>query len=329
MLGSRVMETKIGMILFLLLFLTVLSPCGIVLCQDQLEETTTSRIEVRTDGSATWVIERRFLLKTEEDVTIFQQYILEFEAQKDVYLEEFSNKTRDLVDWASVITGRSMSAENFQITIDLLETATASYGIIKYQYDWIGFAKPEDKRITVGDVFEGGFYLYKNDALIIEYPSGYIVIAVSPTPDDTKSSERTLTWYGRRNFGAGEPTVILEEKTLSIIDILQGHLPLILVLFAIAGGGFIGLYFFKFRKKGKEDGESPLLKATLEKMEDDEDKVIKLLESAGGQLYQSLITKHCGFSSSKTSELLTNMENKGIVTRRMKGREKLVTLIEE
>lgn len=65
------------------------------------------------------------------------------------------------------------------------------------------------------------------------------------------------------------------------------------------------------------------------KMEDDEEKVVKLLKSANGQLYQSLIAKHCSFSTSKTSELLTSMENKGIITRTQKGREKLVTLIKE
>lgn len=323
------MKTKTYAGFFLILLLSVFFLFGIVFCQDQLEESTSTKIEVRIDGSAAWIIERRFLLKTEEDVSIFEQYISEFEAQKEVYLEEFSNKTRELVDRASVITGRSMTAENFQISISILETATGSYGVIIYQYDWIGFAKTEDKRITIGDVFEGGFYLYQDDTLVIEYPSGYVVNAVSPSPDDTRKSDRTLTWYGRRNFGAGEPTVILEEETSNILDTLQDYLLLIVGLFVIAGVGFTSFYFFKkSRKKGKGDVEEPLLQATLEKMEDDEDKVIRLLESAGGQLFQSLIAKHCGFSASKTSELLTTMENKGIVTRRKKGREKLVTLIE-
>jgi len=323
------MKTKIYAGCFLILLLSVFFLFGIVLCQDEFEESTSTKIEVHIDGSAAWIIERRFLLKTEEDVSIFEQYISEFEAQKEAYLEEFSNKTRELVDRASVITSRSMTAENFQISISIVETATGSYGVIVYQYDWIGFAKVKDEQITIGDVFEGGFYLYQDDALIVVYPSGYIVIAASPTPDDDRKSDRTLIWYGRRNFGSGEPTVILEKETSNILDILQDHLPLIVGLFAIAGGGFTGLYFFKkSRKKGKGDVRGPLLQATLEKMEDDEEKVIRLLESAGGQLFQSLIAEHCRFSTSKTSELLTTMENKGIIKRRKKGREKLVTLIE-
>jgi len=321
----RAMKTKLYVTLFLLEFLTILLPLGMVLCQNQLEENTTFKIEVRMDGSATWIIERRLLLKTEEDVTIFQQYVSEFEAQKEAYLEEFSSKTRELVNRASIVTGRSMRAENFEIAISLLETATGSYGVIKYQYDWIGFAKVEDNRITVGDVFEGGFYLYRDDALIIKYPSGYLVVAVSPVTDDTREPDRTLTWYGRRNFGAGEPTVILEKRAPTIIDILQKYALLIVGLIVIAGIGSAGLWFFRFRKREKVSGRPPEIKLGIE---DDEDKVVRLLRAAGGRLYQSTITKQCGFSKSKTSELLTTMEKKGIVRRQKRGREKLVTLIE-
>jgi len=318
------METKISVAFFLLLFLTVLFPLGIVLSQDQLEENTVFTIEVRMGDSATWIIERRFLLKTDEDVTIFEQYMLEFENQSAVYLEAFSNETRELVNRASIITGRSMSAKNFEVTINFLNTTTGSYGVIRYQFDWIGFAKVEDKQIVIGDVFEGGFYLYRDDALIIKYPSGYVVAYVSPTPDDTRESDRTLIWYGLRNFGAGEPRIIL--KTPGIVDILREYAPLIVSIIAIAGIGSAGLWFFKFKKKRKVNG--PLPKISLG-IEDDEDKVVKLLKAAGGRLYQSTITKKCGFSRSKTSELLTSMENKGIVRRQKKGREKLVTLIED
>ncbi|MEM2129681.1 MAG: hypothetical protein QXZ70_03680 [Candidatus Bathyarchaeia archaeon] len=318
---------------FAVILLLSVSLIGTGFCQTTLTESMSTRIEVRKDGTAAWIIENLFLLKTEEDVTIFQQYMAEFEAQKQAYLSEFSTKTAGLVSRASVITGRSMNAENFQVTIDMVQTATATYGVITYRYDWVSFAKVEETRVTVGDVFEGGFYLFQGDVLTIQYPSDYAVTAVVPAPDETKSAERTLTWYGRRNFGAGEPTVILDEKAVSLIDDLQGYLPFVLVAVAAVAGGLAALYFFK-RKKRRNGGDgsssgSSLLQATLKKMEDDEDKVIKLLKSANGQLYQSLIAKHCGFSTSKTSELLTTMENKGIITRKIKGREKLVTLIEQ
>ncbi len=64
-------------------------------------------------------------------------------------------------------------------------------------------------------------------------------------------------------------------------------------------------------------------------IEDDEEKVVNLLRAAGGSMYQSTIADHCEFSRSKTSKLLTTMENKRKIRREKKGREKVVTLIEE
>lgn len=45
------------------------------------------------------------------------------QAQKEEYLEKFSNETQALVDRASIITVRSMRAENFAIYIDILENS--------------------------------------------------------------------------------------------------------------------------------------------------------------------------------------------------------------
>ncbi len=317
------METKKSVAFLLLLFLTIIFSSGIVLAQDQLEENTVFTIEVRIAGSATWIIERRFLLKTDEDVTIFEQYMLEFENQSAVYLEEFQNKTYELVNRASNITDRNMSAENFDVDVYILETVTDSYGVTKYQFDWIRFANIEDKRITIGDVFEGGFYLYEGDTLVMKYPLGYVVVDVRPKPDG--ESGQMLMWYGRRNFMWGEPKVSLEERTLSVMGILQENALVIFGLIVVATISSVCLWFFKFKKR---DVRGRVPRVTLE-IEDDEDKVVTLLKAAGGRLYQSTITKKCGFSKSKASELLTSMENKGLVRRQKKGREKLVTLIED
>lgn len=295
--------------------------------QDSLTENMSTTITLHTDGSATWSIEQRFLLATQEDISIFQQYIAQFEAEKAAYLQNFTDRTQGLVSRASVITGRVMEAENFQVATTIVNTATGSYGVIVYSYDWIGFAKVEAKRLAVGDVFEGGFYLYQGDALIVQYPVGYGVVAASPVPDETKGADRTLVWYGRRNFGAGEPTVILEEGAVAGTDGFLSYLPLIAVAVAVVIVGFAVFFFTKRKRKAGSGSGGSLRRVTLEKMEDDEEKVVKLLKAAGGKLYQSQISKHYGFSTSKTSELLSSMEKKGLIKRKTEGREKLVALV--
>jgi len=318
-------ELKITSIVCLTI-LTCILLIAPVYAQDSLDENLTTTITLRADGSASWSIEERFLLATQEDVTIFEQYIAQFENEKDAYLQNFTERTNVLVSRASVITGRSMRAENFQVATNLAHTATASYGTIVYSYDWVGFAKVEAKRLTVGDVFEGGFYLYQGDTLIVQFPVDFGVVAASPVPDETKGADRTLVWYGRRNFGAGEPTVILEEGATTGVNGLQDYLPLLLVVAVVAVGFFAVFIFLRRSKKGNSGKASSLRRATLEKMEDDEEKVVKLLKAAGGQLYQSQISKHYGFSTSKTSELLGAMEKKGLIKRKTQGREKLVKL---
>jgi predicted transcriptional regulator len=321
MVEGETMKTQTCTILAIILLISV-SIIGVGFCQESLQENTTTNIKVQEDGSATWTIENRFLLKTNDDLVIFQQYMLEFDSKKQMYLTNFTERTTSLVERAGVITSRSMKAENFQVTIDLVQAVSASYGIITYRYDWNGFAKVEENRLVIGDVFEGGFYLFQGDALTIQYPKEYSVSATAPMPDDSKVAEQTLTWYGRRNFGAGEPTVILELKTVNALDAAPWYLPLTIASVLIAAI-LAGLFFFRFNKR---KGGSSLLKATLDKMEGDEEKIINLLKSNKGKLYQSLIAKHCGFSTSKTSELLSAMENKGLISRKLKGREKIVTL---
>ena len=324
MVELKMLQHKI-FVLCLLALLSLGLFVQIGLAQEGLEESTTYQISVDESGLATWVIERRFILNNEDEVAIFQSYILEFENEKQVYLEEFSNETQILVDRGSLITGRSMRAENFDVTIGLLETATASYGVIKFQYDWVGFAKIEGEGISIGDVFEGGFYLYKDDTLIVDYPQDFDILAVSPLPDENKESEQALLWYGRRNFGGGEPTIILTSANAGGGSGFDNYLLWIFVAGLVVLLAFVVLWFVRKRISKKKVVNRFLGKEHFE-IKSDEDKVVELLHNVGGKIYQSMITKRFGFSKAKTSILLKGMEKKGLVKRKKMGREMVVTL---
>jgi len=192
-----------------ILFLLCLILIAVQPVRGQVEEAhTIFSIDVRDNGTAHWSIEHRLILETEQDVELFQSYVETFEDQKQAYLEEFSSETTELVEKAETVTGRSMSATNFDMSLRITQTESVNYGVIEYEFDWIGFAKLEGDRILMGDVFEGGFYLYQDDILIISYPPGYFVHSASPSPYSTIASERKLVWYGRSNFDSGEPNVV-------------------------------------------------------------------------------------------------------------------------
>ena len=308
---------KSHVVFSLLLFLPVFLLVETAWSTYQLEY----RIEVRVDGSATWVIEHRFLLETEYDETLFRQ-LSNWTYFGDVFIKNVSA----LVNVARLKTGRAnMSVANFKMTVSIFN----SYRAVKYQFDWIGFAEIEGTRIRIGDVFKvDGLFLYGDGTLNIMYPTGYVVESVSPKPN--VESDRTLTWYEVENFGTGEPAVVLNERALSITDMLKSNVPIIVTLIALAGIGSTSVWFFKFRKKEKREaiGPVPHIPSIALGIEDDEEKVVALLKSAGGRLYQSILANQCGFSRSKTSKLLTLMEEKGKIRRQKKGREKMVTLIE-
>lgn len=277
---------------------------------------TTFKIEVRDDGSAIWIVEYRSSLDTAEEENFFRQYISQFENLKDDYLENFSNEMTSLVQRASIVTGRSMEAKNFDISVGILETATGKFGIIKYQFEWVNFAKLEEGRIIIGDVFEAGLYLYKDDALVILYPSGYTVDTALPTPDDTRGPE--LIWYGQRDFGSGEPRVVLGKPTaFPLLWVIAG-----IVVLAVAIG--VAFWFRKMRVPHKVEEERPLVEELVTKT--DVERVVDLLKEARGKLYQSDIMKKTGFSKPKTSVLLKSMEEAGTIERTRMGRKNLVVL---
>jgi len=305
------MATRIRVALFLAFFLVFFLSCSSVKGSYQLGYV----IEVHKDGSATWVIKQK---GTDVPASF---------AAFDIFVKN----TSFLVNLAKEKTQRDMFIEgNPKMNVSFFD----SYKVVTYEFLWNGFAEVEDGQIIIGDVFlvENFFsYLYGDGAITIFYPSEYTVESISPQPHEWKESIRRLEWYGIESFKPGEPKISLNEKSAfsRFIETINRNSFLVLGLLLSIIAGSTGLYYFRFRKTRKDVKPPP--EAALSKSlvrPDDEEKVISLLKAAGGTMYQSVITDQCGFSRSKTSKLLKEMENKGRIKREDKGREKIVILLE-
>jgi len=304
------MAMKSYMVFFLLLFLTVLLHCGTVFGAYQREYL----IEVHVDGSATWTIEHRFLLETEQDEILFRQY------SNLPYFSDFQRSIREVLDLARNVTGREdMSVENFQMVIDVFD----SYKIVRYKFDWIKFAERKGAEIKMEDIFQvDGLFLLGDGSLSIICPSGYIVKTVHPKPNIFAG--QMLTWYAVTDVKMAELTVVFEEETGNVVTALMKNASLIIGLITFFGGVSASLwFFFKFRKKKKEVTYGPVI---IPRIEGEEEKVIAFLREAGGYMYQSTLADRFGVSRSKISKLLRAMEEKGSIRRYKKGREKVVML---
>jgi hypothetical protein len=250
------------------------------------EEKTTYIIDVERDGSATFTMERKIFLLTEEEREEFEKY------DEESIKAQFKKEWESIIQLASDYLGREMSAENF----DVLILQVGKTGSIKFQFRWLGFAEVKNEKILLGDVFLGGLYLFKEDVLIIRIPEGYKVDSVAPKPD---SIEGELIWNGPKDFLAGQPRMVLSKVSFPFFWLL---LLLLVIPFVVIK-----------RRKIKIE-------------ESDERKIVELLRSSGGSMYQSEIKSRTRFSKSKISSLLNEMKKKGMIQKIRKGRENLIRL---
>jgi len=300
---------KIHILIITVSLVLFLTPYTTVYCEGQIEYT----IHVDDEGSATWLI----------------LHVAEFNASIDT-LEQFEDRVTSLVEDAKNKTGREMTADVESIKYIL----SGSYVVVEYKFNWKNFSKIEDAKIIIGDVFQvENFFLqlYGEGEVYITYPLGYIVETVSPAPYERDDSHQTIRWLGTRDFTDGLPIIILKEKSINpgFLEILQQSAIIIVSLVVIISGSSMGFYMFKRHKKRKRETMEMVEHLGPPGIESDEEKIVKLLKSSGGWLYQSAIVDQCKFSKAKTSQLLATLEGKGIVSRYKKGREKIVTLTEK
>ncbi len=330
-----------------LIFLLYISTAGAV-----NEYRTTYTIDVRNDGSAVWYVEYRTPLVTKEDVDAFENYTKQI---KSVYLNEFRELMHNSVSTASNATSRKMTAGDFTGSARIETAPTGKYGVVHYSFTWTDFSKLDsDKNINIGDVFVGGLYLSKDNALMIRYPSGYSVEQVAPQPDLIRDG---MIWYGLRSFNPGEPSILLKPHFSWMPYAFA-------VIIAAAAGGVI----LRIRRKAKvidiqpgyrmesTDGTNTEMgtgtgtdtgtgmgtgtdtgtgmgtgtetdTGTGADIMDLEERIAALLKESGGALYQSDIVKKLDLPKSTVSSALNGLHARNIIQKIKKGRENLIRLV--
>jgi uncharacterized membrane protein len=269
-------------------------------------------IQIGSDGSATWTVTQILGINSSIET-----------------LETLQNKITLLVNASESATGRNMAASVDSLTF----TASGSYVEAEYVFQWENFSKVEGQQIIIGDVFQvPDFFsqLFGDMAVYISYPPEYVVVGtVQPAPSTQNSSIQLLSWLGTKDFN-GDTRIVLAEKsaTAGLWGSLEEYAVLIAILAAIAAGS-VGLYVLRHNRKKKMTTPETAQLGSLPRMESDEEKAVKLIKSSGGSLRQSAITDQLRFSKAKTSQLLAVMEDKGVIRRYKRGRDKIVVLVEE
>ncbi len=268
------------------------------------------KVQILSDGSAAWT------------VTQFSSA----NATVDTF-DSFQQKVFNLVDSAANVTGREMAVDenSLQINITVLPESKTT----EYTFLWENFSVVQGSEISFGDVFQvSDFFsqLYGDAALQLTYPSEFTVKSATPIPYERIDSAEILKWSRTQDLVNNPVSVVLAKSNLGTPGQSSNWQVYAIAIAVLAVAAVLSLFgFYRFRRRKNKSAETAAETSLFQR---EEEKIMKLLKSAGGSMRQSKITEQLGFSKAKTSQLLTGLEKNGDITRYKNGRDKIVTLKE-
>ena len=322
-------------------------------------DNTTFEIVVHENGSATWTFRYVQRFANEDNATAarenFEAFAETFEANETDLYEGFINQTRSLTAIGTEETGREMRATNFRRSAYVEERFTATgvageqstrRGVVEMSFTWTGFAAVHKDRIVVGDVFEN-LPLGASQEIVIE--AGGDLTFRSIEPDDGQYAGSSLEeaesvrWSGQREFIDGRPRVVFDRPGGT-----DRSWYLVGALFGIGAAVAAVLWYQRYGPGSDDSADSvadsdesapPPVTANEgtdpddeseslsdEELMTDEDRVVKLIRENGGRMKQVNIVEETGWSKSKVSMLLSDMEDDGTISKLRVGRENIISL---
>lgn len=302
----------------------------------------TYRIDAYENGSVRWTYVYRRDLTTQSEREQFTSFAEVFNEQENPELyAHFKQGAQLLTAKGTNQTGRQMNASSF--VHDAYVSRLDNSGIVKMSFLWSNFSEIKGNRVIIGDVFEGGLYIRQNQRVEISWSDELTVANVSPQPDDRSSN--TFTWVASntsRQFYDSKPRVVLKTNSgdtsgyATTADSLpRSWLAGIAVLVFVGLG--VGLAFrrgvitlrlpFEQDDRSAEENRSrePAIPET--DLMTDEDRILSLLRDNGGRMKQVKIVEQTGWSKSKVSMILSEMDEEELISKLRVGRENIISLV--
>jgi hypothetical protein len=177
-----------------------------------------SAIEITVDesGRGDWTLRYERTLRNESERDDFQAFADRFNDEETDLYRNFQADATGLAEEGENVTDREMAAANFSREAFVDSGFGSDVGVIELSFAWQGFAAVDGDVVTVGDVFEGGFYLGPDQELVVR-PGGDLSF-VSRDPEGTPSNPESLaesasiTWQGERRFTDRRPRVVFARN---------------------------------------------------------------------------------------------------------------------
>jgi len=316
---------------------------------------------VDADGNATWEIQYRVRLSSEEEEQAFADLRTDVESNTTTYTGRFRERMTATAAAAENATGRDMAVTNVTVSADRRELPQ-SYGVLTYRFEWRNFAAVDGDRIVVGDAVDE-LFLDDDTSLIVSWPEGYRVAETTPAPTETRDD--SVVWRGPTDFTEGEPRVSLQPAGVAggvSLPLLGG------VLLAVLGAAAVVAHrsgYVAFGRGGSPDADTGDSAVTAPESDDtsgsqsttqtaepadsggsadvddaadadaspvdeellsNEEQVLRLIESNGGRMKQKLVAEELDWTAAKTSQVVTGLRDDDELDGFRLGRENVLSL---
>lgn len=321
-------------------------------------------VTIHENGSATWTSKYERALDADDDegdeVQAFEDWADEFESENTSLYRGFQYMAENLTESGVESSGREGAATNFEreayVDQEGISQTGNNTGVVEMSFVWEGFgAVDDDGTVRVGDVFDE-WVLLEDQRLTVSTADA---LEFQSVQEDGRYNRESLenankvTWSGEIEFIPGEPRIVLDNTEesneggfLSSFETFEDGTisPLVAIIVIIAvliGAGT----FVRYRDTDDESGGSTVEEEPrpteaaasvnntepteeLQKTEllTDEDRVVNLIEENGGRMKQVQIVDETGWSKSKVSMLLSEMEDSGTISKLRVGRENIISL---
>ena len=280
-------------------------------------------IDIHLPGgdTAIWTIEHRYRLDTDDDSAAFESLQADIEDDPDPYVERFRDRIERTAEAAEAATGREMTIRDVSVETER-RNIPQEHGIVRYSFQWDGFAVAADNRIHAGDAIAGMFF---DDETTLRITWNEVYALESIDPEHTERGETVVLWRGPVDFTSDQPRIVLVGDVgflgLGLPVLAGAGLVIILVLVVVAwrvGGNLTS----RIRIPGTQSPPSGDLLTN-------EEQVLTMIEEGGGRIKQQEIVNQLGWTDAKTSKVVTQLREDGKIERLRIGRENVLSLPEE
>jgi hypothetical protein len=320
-------------------------------------DTVEFRVTVYANGSARWTFTYTRVLENDTERQRFETFAAEFEANETTTYRDFRRQARGLTATGRNATGREMTATDFDKSAGLGGTCvTQDCGTVRMSFTWEGFADASGDRVVVGDVFGTGLYVGTDQEFVVEAGPGLGFESASPRtyndPDASLEDRRSITYKGEQSFSDRRPRIVFVPDNGTNFGTGTGPagtdgtgtpdasagVPMMLVaglMVVLLGAGAAAARWrgggFPVSSGGPDDGGAGAAgpsepAVSEEELLTDEDRVLSLLEDNGGRMKQVHIVEETGWSKSKVSMLLSEMDDDGAISKLRVGRENIISI---